>query len=57
MAQNPLQIPDVDNEVLREADEYLRKHKLLELFEVSKYNLINVSNVLIVTGPHYHLGL
>ena len=35
MAQNPLQIPDVDNEVLQEADEYLRKHKILELFEVS----------------------
>ena len=44
MAQNPLQVPDVDNEVLREADEYLRKHKVLELFEVSvihwKYNCI-----------------
>ena len=35
MATNPLAIPDVDNEVLREADEYLRKHKILELFEVS----------------------
>ena len=35
MAQNPLAIPDVDNEVLKEADEYLRKHKILELFEVS----------------------
>ena len=33
MAQNPLGIQDVDNEVLREADEYLRKHKILELFE------------------------
>ena len=35
MAQNPLQVQDSDNEVLREADEYLRKHKILELFEVS----------------------
>ena len=35
MAQNPLQIEDVDNEVLREADDYLRKHRILELFEVS----------------------
>ena len=35
MAQNPLGVEDVDNEVLREADEYLRKHKILELFEVS----------------------
>ena len=35
MATNPLAIPDVDNEVLREADEYLRRHKILELFEVS----------------------
>ena len=34
-SQNPLAIADVDNEVLREADEYLRKHKILELFEVS----------------------
>ena len=32
---NPLALPDVDNEVLREADEYLRQHKILELFEVS----------------------
>ena len=35
MATNPLAIPDVDNEVLREADEYLRRHKIPELFEVS----------------------
>ena len=39
MAQNPLAIEDVDNEVLREADEYLRKHKILELFEVSIVNI------------------
>ena len=37
MAQNPNAISDVDNEVLREADEYLRKHKILELFEVSSF--------------------
>ena len=30
---NPLQIQDRDNELLRAADEYLRKHKILELFE------------------------
>ena len=30
---NPLQVLDVDNELLRDADEYLRKHKVLELFE------------------------
>ena len=38
---NPLQIQDRDNELLREADEYLRKHKILELFEVhpSLFNL------------------
>ena len=35
MAQNPNAVEDVDNEVLREADDYLRKHKILELFEVS----------------------
>lgn len=32
---NPLMVQDVDNELLRDADEYLRKHKVLELFEVS----------------------
>ena len=32
---NPLMISDVDNELLRDADGYLRKHKILELFEVS----------------------
>ena len=32
---NPLQIKDVDNELLRDADDYLRKHKILELFEVN----------------------
>ena len=37
MAQNPTAIEDPNNEVLREADEYLRKHKILELFEVSPY--------------------
>ena len=41
MAQNPLGVEDVDNEVLREADDYLRKHKILELFEVSTNFLIN----------------
>jgi hypothetical protein len=35
MALNPTAIEDVNNEVLREADDYLRKHKILELFEVS----------------------
>ena len=35
MATNSLGISDVDNEVLNEADQYLRKHKILELFEVS----------------------
>lgn len=33
---NPLMVQDVDNELLRDADEYLRKHKILELFEVRK---------------------
>ena len=32
-------ISDADNELLKDADEYLRKHKILELFEVRK--LIN----------------
>ena len=31
---NPLMVQDIDNELLRDADEYLRKHKILELFEV-----------------------
>ena len=37
MALNPNAISDVDNEVLRESDDYLRKHKILELFEVSLF--------------------
>jgi hypothetical protein len=37
MANNPIAISDVDNEVMREADEYLRRHKILELFEVSQF--------------------
>lgn len=41
MANNPVAISDVDNEVLRESDEYLRKHKILELFEV--LNLISIN--------------
>lgn len=32
---NSLQIKEVDNEVLNDADGYLREHKILELFEVS----------------------
>jgi len=32
---NPLALQDLDNEVLKEADQYLRDHKILELFEVS----------------------
>lgn len=32
---NSLQINEVDNEVLNDADQYLREHKILELFEVS----------------------
>lgn len=38
---NPLMLQDVDNELLRDADEYLRKHKILELFEVRPYNAIH----------------
>ena len=48
MAQNPLQIEDVDNEVLREADDYLRKHKILELFEVS---LLDPTLIPLNAGP------
>ena len=33
---NALQINEVDNEVLNDADQYLREHKILELFEVSR---------------------
>ena len=39
---NPLAMQDVDNEVLRDADEYLRKHKILELFEVSISTVANL---------------
>ena len=40
MALNPTAIEDPNNESLREADEYLRKHKILELFEV-RLNTLN----------------
>ena len=33
---NSLALQDVDNEMLRDSDEYLRKHKIIELFEVSQ---------------------
>lgn len=39
---NPLMISDADNELLKDADDYLRKHKILELFEVSSQ--INIYN-------------
>lgn len=32
---NALGINEVDNDVLNDADQYLREHKILELFEVS----------------------
>ena len=38
---NALQIPDRDNELLREADDYLMKHKILELFEVFPFRCYN----------------
>ena len=31
---NALGVNEVDNEVLNDADQYLREHKILELFEV-----------------------
>ena len=48
MAKNPeganqLATNDADNEVLKEADDYLRQHKILELFEVSKVTRNNFS--------------
>ena len=52
MAQNPLAIEDVDNEVLQEADEYLRKHKILELFEVSTPSPSPTE-----LGSDYYLGI
>ena len=43
---NPLALQDVDNEMLRDADEYLRKHKILELFEVSYcFNSLGFNNI------------
>ncbi len=48
---NSLGINEVDNDVLNDADQYLRQHKILELFEVSQtdrvldYHLFAFSNV------------
>ena len=30
---NQLSVSDVDNQILQDADAYLRKHKIMELFE------------------------
>jgi len=49
---NPLQIPDRDNELLREADEYLRKHKILELFEV---HLVFLNLIFVGLDDHHML--
>jgi hypothetical protein len=48
---NPLALQDLDNEVLKEADQYLRDHKILELFEVSwlgKFRFFGPLRVLII---------
>ena len=37
---NALQVNEVDNEVLNDADQYLREHKILELFEVRTLTII-----------------
>ena len=50
---NPLALQDVDNEMLRDADEYLRKHKILELFEVSLTHFDESGS----TGSDYTTGL
>ena len=50
---NPLALQDVDNEMLRDADEYLRKHKILELFEVSLHHIDESGS----TGSDYTTGL
>ena len=47
---NPLGINDVDNEVLNDADQYLRQHKILELFEVSCLVCIQPSTKRILTS-------
>jgi hypothetical protein len=44
---NPLMIADVDNELLRDADEYLRKHKILELFEVTHIFITSITQPLL----------
>lgn len=41
---NSLGITDVDNESLNNADEYLRKHKICELFEVKSPTYSAISN-------------
>ena len=51
---NPLQVPDRNNELLREADDYLRKHKILELFEVYKDRII-INSITIGLDNHYLL--
>ena len=52
---NPLALQDVDNEMLRDADEYLRKHKILELFEVNPSTQSN--NLCLCAGFDDSFGL
>ena len=49
---NPLALQDVDNEMLIDSDEYLRKHKIIELFEVSQK-----FNSFLYVGFDYVVGL
>ena len=44
---NSLGINEVDNEVLNNADSYLREHKILELFEVSRVDLMPYNRLLL----------
>lgn len=51
---NALQVADSkENELLRHADEYLRKHKILELFEVRTYE--NLQHMSIYINEHSFL--
>ena len=58
MALNPLAVSDVDNEVLRESDDYLRKHKILELFEVSKIKTLFFTHIFNfrILQPFWHIS-
>ena len=52
---NALGVNEVDNEVLNDADQYLREHKILELFEVRSRHILKVDACIFEKSDFGHL--